>query len=252
MQAKQRMAAGDTTTAFTLFQEAIAEEPQNAQFHVGYGEALSHAGRADEAVTHMRNGARLEPLTYQATFARFLYIAGHAEESMREYDTLTNLVPADIASAREFAAILGQARQYGRAAEVLRRAAQNSPGNLVVRTELAHALQTAGDSAGAEDAYREILSADPVNAPALARLGELLTTQGKTQQTVDLFRAALNRAPDAAPIHLRLGQALEKNGDLKEAATHYREFARLRPNEPEAAGLAQRAAMIEARLGQRS
>jgi len=252
MQARQKIASGDASGAFVLFEQALRDEPQNAEFHSGFGQALLQVGRADEAVAEMRQAARLTPSTYQGVLARFLYVAGRTDESLREYEVLIADQPQDVSAAREYATILSQAGQFARAADALRRLTQAQPQNSNLQTELAYALERAGDTRAASDAYRAALSADPANANALARLADLLGAQGEGQQVVDLYRTALERNPTAAPLHRRLGEALEKTGDYRQAALHYREYVRLNPNEPMADGVAKRAAMLEARLAERS
>ena len=59
-----------------------------------------------------------------------------------------------------------------------------------------------------------------------------------TELAVTLFRRALQGLPNEPTIHRNLALAEEQRGHLAEAAIHYREALRLKPDDPQAgAGL---------------
>ncbi len=75
----------------------------------------------------------------------------------------------------------------------------------------------------------------PLAAVLLAMLGVLVWRQAGVYTTPEtLWRATLARNPSAWMAHNNLGLVLQAEGRADEAAEHYREAVRLRPNYPEA------------------
>jgi tetratricopeptide (TPR) repeat protein len=75
----------------------------------------------------------------------------------------------------------------------------------------------------------------PLSTVLLAMLGVLVWRQAGVYTTPEtLWRATLARNPSAWMAHNNLGLVLQAEGRADEAAEHYREAVRLRPNYPEA------------------
>ena len=76
-------------------------------------------------------------------------------------------------------------------------------------------------------------------------LAEVLYKQGKHDEALAVFREGLQANGSAALLHRGLGSLLERTGHRAEAATAYREYARLWPEAKDAAQLQRRAGLLE-------
>jgi TolB-like protein/DNA-binding winged helix-turn-helix (wHTH) protein len=89
--------------AETLFQRALAIDPNHLEAHWGYGYQLGMLGRALEALTHARAILRLDPETVWRRLAlpRILYLLGDAPGAMRLYDAELTKNPDNLFLIRE-------------------------------------------------------------------------------------------------------------------------------------------------------
>ncbi|HEY5998768.1 MAG TPA: tetratricopeptide repeat protein [bacterium] len=148
------------------------------------------------------------------------------------------------------------------------RAVALSPGNLLARANLGHALTAAGRLAEADDQYRAVLETfpgyprlryllaenalrlgDPRTAlgwldeearlrpedpAALGAIADLLVEQGREDEAAAILRELVSRFPGSAPGWSNLGALLGRAGRLEEAAAAFTEAARLDPGLAEA------------------
>jgi Flp pilus assembly protein TadD len=152
----------------------------------------------------------------------------------------------------------------GPAAQVLRLAWRQSPGDFWVNFELGAALRQGDFRPRPEEAiryysaavalrpqsfiahnnlgtalkdpdeevaeYREAIRLKPDYALAHNNLGNALRAQGKLDGAIFECREAIRLEPDFASAHSNLGYALEEQGKLDEAIAEYREAIRLEPD----------------------
>ncbi len=138
-----------------------------------------------------------------------------------------------------------------------RACAQDAPAQAVDSTmstlELlgrANALENGGDFPGAESLYREVLRRDPAQLGALISLERVLRAAGRVEEILPIVRRHLEVTPDSPIGHqmlLRIYRDLGRPSDFDQAAeawiraapgteTPYREIARLRELDGDAAG----------------
>jgi Flp pilus assembly protein TadD len=251
-EARGRLIQGDMAGALKLFEEALEIEPDNAEFRSVYAQALLKAGRGDDALSQMREAARLSPSTHHVFLARYLFVAGRPADALLEYQSVLTQNPDDHVAAREYATLLGEAGQYAKAASVLRGVAAASPDDMNIQASLAYALEQSGDRTAAVGVYRSLLDKNAGHVGVRIRLADLLFAQGDAPQAVQTYRAGLTTSPNDPSLHRGLGEILERTGDLKGAAAEYREFVRLDPNTPQAKRLAARAEALERRAENQS
>ncbi len=181
----------------TFYRRTLAANPDSWMSRNNLGLLLLDSGRPDEALTHLREAARLKPQ--------------HAEVANN----------------------LGTAlRASGRAAEALgefRRAAALKDGYVEAEFNLALALAESGAPAEAKQHYRRVLAKRPAHAKAANNLGNLLLAERDTAAAMELFRAAIAAAPDFADAHHNLGVALFVQQQNAEAITELQRALTLDP-----------------------
>jgi len=107
--------------------------------------------------------------------------------------------------------------------------------------ELAHALESRGDSDEAIAVFRDLKRIHPRNARHLGCLGIALTAKGLSREADEAFEAAvaagkeaIRLKPDSFAAHYSLGYILNAQGKLDEAIAECRTVIRLKPDSPDA------------------
>ncbi len=181
----------------TFYRRTLATNPDSWMSRNNLGLLLLDRGRADEALTHLREAARLKPQ--------------HAEVANN----------------------LGIAmRSSGRAADALaqfRRATELKDGYVEAEFNLALALAESGATAEAKEHYRRVLARRPSHAKAANNLGNLLLGERDTPGAIELFRAAILAAPDFADAHHNFGVALFAKEQIPAAIAELRQALALDP-----------------------
>jgi Flp pilus assembly protein TadD len=239
--------SGDPSALGRLAQ-AVANAPNDPDAHHDYAQALWQAGQQAEALTEYGEAARLAPpvrFNYRSEYAKALAAAGRTADAIREYEAILADHPDTAGPLRDLANLNLQAGNTQRAAELLRRAAELTPGRAVVQEDLGHALEKAGATTEAIAAYRRAIELQPESDSSRNLLADLLFRQNQKDEAIALVREGIQRAPDSAPLQRGLGSLLERAGDVAGAAAAYREYVRLAPNAPDAKQLSDRAAQLD-------
>ncbi len=184
----------------TLFSHALAVTRDNQLAHTNLGEALTAAGRHEEALAHYREAVRLEP------------------DSAR---LQTNLG-------------IGLAARGERAAAHARyeHALRLDPGHAPAHFNLGVLLAAEGRVDDAMTQYRDAIRLRPDYAKAHSNLGLLLLQRGQPAEAVEHFATALRAAPRLMEARGNLALALEALGRPEEAVAQYREALRWSPRDP--------------------
>ncbi len=181
----------------TFYRRTLAANPDSWMGRNNLGLLLLDAGRADEALTQLREAARLKPR--HAEVANNLGAAwratGHAAASLTEF----------------------------------RRATELKAGYVEAEFNLALALAESGAAGEAEEHYRRVLALRPAHAKAANNLGNLLLAERDAAGAIELFRVALAAAPDFADAHHNLGVAFFAQRRAAEAAPELRRALELDP-----------------------
>ena len=185
-----------------LWTKTLAQRPGNATAHDSLAVALARAGRADEALAHLAEAARLAPgrVDYLANYATALERAGRREEAIARFE------------------------------EVVRRA----PGYGLAHINFGLALKRAGR---VEDAMRELetgVRLAPEMAEARSALGGLMVDLGRTNEALPQLVEAVRLAPGLAGARVNLGVALVLGGRAAEAVPHLETALQLNPTLAEA------------------
>jgi tetratricopeptide (TPR) repeat protein len=141
-----------------------------------------------------------------------------------------------------------QAGRHDEAASLFRRAAEASPGERTILTNLGLALARGGRYAEAIEAYRSALELAPGHAGTLAKLGRALSSAGHHDQAIEALTEAVSRNGSDPDSLNALGAALAVAGRREEARRALESTVRLDPDFGEAwANLGQ----LEAETGDR-
>ena len=178
--------------AVAHYRAATRLQPGNVSYLVNYGNSLTHAGRAVDAVEPLERAVSIEAASDKAwnnLGAAYLAL-GRAPDAERAWREATRLDPAN----GEYVMNLAMAREArgdaGGAAAAWDTAARMRPGDPIVRYRQGRALEKSGDPIAAAAAYRASIDLSPSSPVPLRALGLLLLRQGDRPAA----RAALERA----------------------------------------------------------
>lgn len=82
--------------------------------------------------------------------------------------------------------------------------------------------------------WKDVIAKRPMNARAYNNLGLALAAEGKSREAAPHFVEAARLKPNSAEIRYNLGLALDSQGRLADAIPHYTEAVRLKPEYAEA------------------
>ncbi len=200
--------------SLALADQALKIRPADAQAQVQRGDTLLAMGRADEAITALREGIRLKPDRAQphSTLARAYWLGkGQIDEAITEFEQTLGLNPA--------------------------------AGYTHLQLALLHTLR--GDYRAAEDLAKEAIRLQDqamsgttglIVVGAHARLGYVRYRQGRYNEAIREYRRELEmlsvgdhllRDRTSIELHQKLGAAYRRQGDLEPAEAHEAQAMRL-------------------------
>lgn len=267
------LAKGDVAGAKKLFEQAIAEAPDDPRAHFDLGivlemeddldgaersyrtslrlapdlpETLNNlglllhgAGRLEEAVPLLRRAVELRPdfAEGHVNLALALEDSGDRGGAIAAWRRAVELAPDDpVVRANLGLALLGHGARE-EAAEVLRAAVPHARGNAAALAAIGNGLRRAGDFDAAVGAMQDAIGSHE-DGPTPALLSELALAQhaaGKSQDAEATLAKALELDPSYATAHYLLGTILAGRGARQKAAAHFQRYLRLEPNGPHAA-----------------
>ena len=176
--------AGDHETALARFEEAVRNNPRDAESLSNQGQALVRLGRVEEAVPLFERACALNPerWTYRFNLARALSLLARWDDSIASYRQARQLFPDDYVTTFNLALTLHKKGDEPAAIEEYRKAVALNPEDASFRMALGISYEAIGKNQEAAAAYGEYLRLAP-SAPdadkVRARIG-LLTGQPAT------------------------------------------------------------------------
>ncbi len=210
---------GDWLGAEAAFREALAVEPSLLSAAVGLAEALRYADRGAEAMEVLapfatKDATDLSLLTY---YGAALQSVGRAEEALSWLRQATATSPTSGVAEHNLAGALGDAQEFAESEQAARRAMMRGLDAPETWLVLARALMGLGREVEAEEIYREALRRRPGYPEACADLANLTWMRtGDIKDALTAFDAA-GPAP-SPPLLLHKAKLLEYAGDLDGAA----------------------------------
>jgi tetratricopeptide (TPR) repeat protein len=154
----------------------------------------------------------------------------------KDLKTLRELAQGETASAQPPATslllgrVLKELADTELAADILRRAQEEHPGDFWLNEMLGVALMEIDRSAEAAGYLRTAVALRPDSPGALSNLGACLNDQGNNTGAIAAYHKTIAMSPNHVTAHLRLGNALKDQGDLPGALAAYQKTIALRPD----------------------
>lgn len=145
------------------------------------------------------------------------------------YDSVLVLFPNDGDALNNLGVLLSAQREYGRALDLLRRAATVTPRNAGVWNNIGTVFHEQGKNNDAIAAFRHALTIDGNHPGAKVGLAQQYLAISALSQAKDLLEEVIASHPQLPEAHYTLGQVLELQGDRAGAVRAYGAFIKAAP-----------------------
>jgi Flp pilus assembly protein TadD len=219
--------------------ETVAAERPGARAHAQLSLYLRDAGRAEEAIAHLRLAAPVDPEAQHALAAALLE-RGDITESLPYFRQFVQQNPNDreiVLARREYARALRRSGDLAGAMEQLDAATRHAPGDVRNYIDLGDALTAAGRTDDAIAVYQRAEQIDARNVVVLTELGILLAGKGAIAAAMPRLRAALAIDPSLPAPRLQIVQLLLVEEKFMEAEAEARSLIATLPSNAEAHNL---------------
>jgi Flp pilus assembly protein TadD len=250
-EAKRHIFGGRPQEALRILAALAAEVPREPEVRFSYGQVLAATGDLEGATREYRAAVELAPteVPYLADYAKTLALRSQLPEAIDAYERLNQLAPDSPGYLRQLANLYKRQNDDAKALPYLTRAAELRFNDLQLQQELAVCLEKVGQPTKAAEVYRKILQWDPADESTRALLSERMFQDGQSDDAIALVREGIDHMPGVAGLHRDLGSLYERTGRMSEAATEYREYARLAPTAADATAISERANQLDRRAG---
>ncbi|HEX4143110.1 MAG TPA: tetratricopeptide repeat protein, partial [Pirellulales bacterium] len=211
----------------TLWQHALACDPNSALAHLKLGAALT-ATDEDGAIEQYRQALEIgssEPKVYAHVRARADFglgmIAdqkGKMTDAITHYERALEWEPNFSAAHLNLAGILMKQGKFDEAIKHYQRSIELAPGSPMAYRNLALALAQQGKMEEAIDNFRQALKIDPNFTIAHMNLAALLAQRDDVDEAILHLRRAIEIDPDVASSYYQIAQLLRRQGRASEAA----------------------------------
>ncbi|HEX9670429.1 MAG TPA: sulfatase-like hydrolase/transferase, partial [Thermoanaerobaculia bacterium] len=245
--AQEALEQGGVDAALAIFEEVLAAEPDNRFALSRSGVALLRRGDLERAIPRLERAARADPLAAEtrSALAEALTLAGRDQEAIALWTVIVSQQPRWATAWSNLGTSLGRAGRGGDAVRALERALELEPADPDRLARLAFARHAAGDREGAIRDLR--LLAERLGAerfPHRAALGLLLLRAGRAPEARRWLAASRDEEDEYPEARLALARLLAAGGEreaagqvLREAAGRHPRVRTLAAGDPALAGL---------------
>jgi protein O-mannosyl-transferase len=217
-----------------LFTDTVKKAPDGELPRGMLANALSAAGRVDEAIEQYRLTLKTHPnsvTAYKNLGLEFMR-EGSVEEAIENYQRALAINPNDLDAHSDLGNIYSETGRTDAAIEQYRILVKLNPNSPASYVDLGVALMKKGLPEEAIASYQKALERDPGYANAHYNLGSALANSGKVDEAIGHFEAAVKLKPDDAFYHNILGITYGQKGLYNKAVEQFKEAVSLAPSEP--------------------
>ncbi len=232
--ARALQAKGETEGAIDAWSRLLGSAAGNEP-HQALAELFQFSGRPEAAVPHLRILLDLTPDWSKGwtRLARSLAEAGDLGGAIAAWRRALSLQPHNVEASLALVRLLIEQGDLPAAEACVRSTPGESASWVSAWTELARALQSAGETNRAIEAWGRVVGATTQAEPRQV-LVELLLSAGLTVEAIPHLRVLLSLAPDWFKGWTRLGRSLTDAGDIPAAVLAWERVLSLDPENEEA------------------
>jgi tetratricopeptide (TPR) repeat protein len=214
-----RAQVGVWKDSVSLFEHALAVDPENALAHMNLGVALTDRGELDRAATHLEASLRIRPAQAEAENAlgNLWLDRGDALRAAEHYAAALHLAPTYAVALNNLGFAVAKQGRFAEAIPYYERALRIDDRHALAENNLGVALARTGDMAAARAHFETALRLDPRQADAHSNLGALLVAAGRPAEGLAQVDQAIALRPDLGGAYGNRALALIALGRFAEA-----------------------------------
>ena len=221
---------GNYAGAVEAYRRGLESNPGDVELLNSLGFALFQQGKSREAIVALEKALASDPGHWKShnNMALASIDLGELELAEAHYRESIAIEPQP-AIHNDLGFVLERQGLREEAAEQYRQALELDPSSASAHYNLAASLARSGELEEAERHFRAALAVKP-NAQTLAGLGIVVAQQGRRDEAISHLRRSIDADPADPAAYDPLATLLVERGELVEAASSYRQLARLRPD----------------------
>lgn len=227
---------GDRLAAERAYRRSIEIDENFAEPYNNLGVLLRERGELADAIPMLERAAALDPRLGPARFNLALAYedSGDPDKAEREYLAAIQPLPNDPVPRINLAMLYLDTDRPDEAADQLRVAAPMVRRDVLLSIAVGGALRRAGEANQAVEVLRSGLehASDPPPTELLAELALALYATGAFEEAENTMRRAVHQTPEDPALQYALGTILVKRGKVGQARKHLQRVVKLDPEGP--------------------
>ncbi|MCS5612875.1 MAG: tetratricopeptide repeat protein [Candidatus Poribacteria bacterium] len=209
--------------AIDLITQAIATDPNQAPFFNNLGNALQNQGKLEESVQAYQKALQIQPDYAEAyyNFGNVLHKHGKLDASVQAYQKALQIQPDYAKAYNNFGNVLHHQGKLEESVQVYQKALQIQPDYAEAYSNLGVVLKDQGHLEEAFRACQKAIKSKPTYATAHNNLGVILHKQGEFERAIAAYHQAIEISPDNSEAYNNLGASLHAKGDIEKSVWAY-------------------------------
>lgn len=234
MRGRLRAARGELDAALADFDQAIQLDPERARAYLDRGGLLTRRGQLDRAITDLDAAIRLDPDDAEAHAARGDARAARGDfpRAVADYTEALRRVPGDPDLFARRGLAWMKRHDTRQAIADFDTAIELDPRNASLYLQRGLAWSRRGDHDPAMEDYDEAIRLAPTDAEAYVARATEWEKDLKLDRALDDYQQAIAIDPKATAAYEGRGRIWRKRGEYDRVVANFAEFARIMPDDP--------------------
>lgn len=214
-----------------FWQDTIRNDPENEVSYNSLGEALTRAGKYDEAVKYIKIALKLNP-TFTSAYnnsGTALTESGKLDEAVKAYKEAVRLAPDNSTYLCNLGTALAKANKYDEASEYFNAAIKLGDADEVAFYNLGYIMAQKGNFDKALEYLKRAVIADPDNAEAYYGMGYVSYNLGRFTEAAGYLETALKLNPLYEGAAYMAGLCSLKLGKTDYATEYFKKTLSINP-----------------------
>jgi len=217
--------------AMLIYQEVLAEDPNNANALCLFGMAAQDKGQLEQAIGFLRRALEIQPDNpdFLRSLANALRLAREDNEAMALYRRTLAALPDDLESWFNQGKILQANRRHAEAIDCYAQYIQRNAGHVRAHNDMGVAYLALQKYEDASACFARAIAIDPNFSEAYNNLGVVHANLQQPDRAAEFYGSALRCKPDYAMALFNMGTIHFKRKEFDQALQWYQDALRVDP-----------------------
>lgn len=237
---------GDAAGAESAYRQALESKPDLTQAQTNLGALLREKGELPEAIKWLEQASAAGSGGAHQNLALAYEDQGKLDKAAEHYARALELQPDDVMTRANYGLLLLKQDKPQQAVRELEQARDAAKGNRAALLAIGNGLRRAGANDAALVAMENAVTAggEPATPALLSELALAQRTAGKRDQAVATLQKVIAMDEQYATAHYLLGNMLAADKKFADAKKHYERYLKLAPTGEHAARAKERLGVI--------